>query len=1526
MYSYVGPDVKISSSGTNGDGGKVIVWADKNLIYSGHTKAEGGASGKGGLVETSGKVFTINGAASVKGGLSPGEWLLDPNNITIASAGPFNNMSAGPNFTSTDDSATLDVTSITTALDAGGDVTVSTASLGANLQDGDITIAADIITTAGGALGNVTLRLNADGSIINNGVQRTIESTSGKLNVIFNSDRQASGSGRIQFEGAGLGAEAIIKTKGGNITFGGGANPTTGYAEKAGNNGVNLSRTKLDAGGGDIIINGKGDGGKAGIFIVAGSIITTNGSGNITIKGDTNAGDNSAGIVLDFTTIETVDGDIILTGLVGLGNTNYAISENMSSIQATGAGNIKITGICALGDVENNFAVRIRNTISTQDGNIEITGSAGLGATTKNNNNGVYINGLVEAKNNGNIVVTGTAGGLGYNYAVDVRWIKAKYGDITLNGTSNGIGQGNVGVFISGTYESLAASSKSITMNGIYSGGSATGGTATGWGANLGVLIDAPTTFSTIDANLNIIGSSNGTGNEDHGIWFVDYDPSSLTATGTASINLTGESAAASAIVIPYQNTITTNTGNITLYADTTGTGSGGIQILGSWSGTEAVLQTSGGDIILGGGADPTTGNAIGKGVNVHGVELSYTKLLANGGDVIINGRGLSDVGSNRYGVSINESQITTSGYGAITLDGNGGTSANNNFGIQVIKSTLETVDGDITIDGIASSNLGTNNHGINIDNATVQTTNGNIVVLGVGSGLKGFGMNMTDTVIKSTNKGDISLTVTGSSENSNVNDGLDVDNSSITTYDGNLMINATGGTGSITGKFASGIYFWDAAIESQNKGTITLNSTVQGGDNNFAMSFYGNTTVKSNNGNIYISATNNATGQGNFGIDIASPALIQSTGTATITMNGTYAGAGAGGGGAYSENTGIILYMGSAPGISTINGAVTLTGSSNGTNAATDHGIEIVDNSSIVSTGSATITLDGTATNGFGIATYTGANVIGDASNTGDITLRADKMSLADLTLTNTGNIYLQQKTTAATMDIATAATSHIIAATVFSGMTTSSNLYIGNSNTGALTVSSAYSYKRPVIFDTNGANITISAAQSTVAASNGSLEFMDPVLLTADLDVSNSATSYDYIKFNESLTLPTAGITRNLTTNTGTIYLADVAANNNTLAYPGTGLLSLGGTFTSSKDLSFSREIILHGKSDIDNGTRDINITNDIDLGIFDLRLGTGGNLNLSANINSISGSLDLQKDLVTTQATKFTMGRGNVTIGREINSSDDLEFSGTGKLYLGEDITLTSGALTFGIPTYLTDAIEIDTGSGDILFSKTLDNDYNIILKTTGDLTFKENVGYQDILGYVTVYNAAVDIQKGFRSRGLEIINGQDFKSKFDPAVEVEDYFRYTGTGNIDGGITLKRHPIYDATNIIDIQTSGYLKAVLKSRNFNLKSSNYSRILNNPSIYFTIDTRNNLIMFDFNNPNQMNLFSNILPKEDFSTILIIDRLNNIGINKLTSTEKEFGINPYKVPFGIIKNHSISKKVKNKQSSESESKSEEG
>ncbi|MBY0578964.1 MAG: hypothetical protein K2P57_07960 [Burkholderiales bacterium] len=181
QVTYVDPTATISADATqNGNGGKVIVWADNTTRSYGSISARGGAlSGNGGFVETSGKkVLDVTNAPDVfapKG--TSGSWLLDPETINITTGANANITAASPFTPAAAGTSTLNNATIVTALNAGGTVTIDTTGGGAGV--GDINVNATIVPTT--ALAS-TLNFKAHGNI---NVNAGIGSNNGVLNMNF---------------------------------------------------------------------------------------------------------------------------------------------------------------------------------------------------------------------------------------------------------------------------------------------------------------------------------------------------------------------------------------------------------------------------------------------------------------------------------------------------------------------------------------------------------------------------------------------------------------------------------------------------------------------------------------------------------------------------------------------------------------------------------------------------------------------------------------------------------------------------------------------------------------------------------------------------------------------------------------------------------------------------------------------------------------------------------------------------------------------------------------------------------------------------------------------------------------------------------------------------------------------------------------------------------------------------------------------------------------------------------------------
>ena len=213
LRTYVAPTASLRADAIDaGDGGKVVLWSNEYTGFYGSIAARGGAkSGNGGFVETSSKhnlqALGMVDAAAPYG--AAGRWLLDPNDITIQTAGADTSVAASPGFTTTNDSAIVTTGSIVTALNAGTSVTVTTASAGTNAQAGNITVANAISKTAGG---NATLTLNASNDITFS-AGADVASTAGTLGLTLNA------TGAINsLQNVGLNGGTLTLNATGNVT------------------------------------------------------------------------------------------------------------------------------------------------------------------------------------------------------------------------------------------------------------------------------------------------------------------------------------------------------------------------------------------------------------------------------------------------------------------------------------------------------------------------------------------------------------------------------------------------------------------------------------------------------------------------------------------------------------------------------------------------------------------------------------------------------------------------------------------------------------------------------------------------------------------------------------------------------------------------------------------------------------------------------------------------------------------------------------------------------------------------------------------------------------------------------------------------------------------------------------------------------------------------------------------------------------------------------------------------------------
>lgn len=329
--------------------------------------------------------------------------------------------------------------------------------------------------------------------------------------------------------------------------------------------------------------------------------------------------------------------------------------------------------------------------------------------------------------------------------------------------------------------------------------------------------------------------------------------------------------------------TITTQNQAVVFDADSDEDHAGSI---GLGNGTR--INTNGGDIILGGGANPLTTPAYGDGVHSEGIVgfnlsnpwngLDGSQLDAGGGNITAHGH--TDRPSD--GVDLNVNEIwTTTGSGTITIVGSAG--PNGHQGLVLDRATITTENGDISVTGTAggSSYLALSYQAGNV----ISTTTGAIHMTGIGG--QGIFLN-TMTVGGATEAGDITLTA----------DTIDLGGGSLQSsgaltlepYTAGTIIGVAGGSGALSvpaSAFSTNIIdgFSSVTIGNGTAGAITVGGPIT----------LGNNTAFVSGDDINMDSTVNAAGRvltltGGSGATVHGNGSITAAGLLLNGTNATYA------------------------------------------------------------------------------------------------------------------------------------------------------------------------------------------------------------------------------------------------------------------------------------------------------------------------------------------------------------------------------------------------------------------------------------------------------------------------------------------------------------------------------------------------------------------------------------------------------------------------------------------------------------
>ncbi len=452
--TYLGADTSIKADAiSEGDGGRVIVWADDATRFAGQISARGGAeSGDGGFVETSGKrQLTVQGrvdASALSG--EAGTWLLDPTNVDVVDSITGNEVTGtGGTFDPSGQAPNAQVLSdnIESSLEGGTNVTVHTGD-NTDSELGNIRLQTDI-TVDLSTNGEVTFTLDAANDIELND---SIWASNNPLNVelLPNSENYGTQSG-IGVVRVNASDPIEITTAGGFVVL---------FRSLILNNDLSV-----DTGAGDIVLN-KIDGahslgldagvGKVALGAVGGNeklaSLTVSAASQVDLADVYTTGAQSvtgANIDLNGKHFESDDGNITFIApadLIGAGisidsDANNDATDGNITFTSTVDGGQSLTldadtGAVSLGAVGGTAL--IDGLMITSAGQVDLANVFTTGVQSVTGAN-IDLNGTSYKSSDGNITFTGPVDLVGAGISIDSDANNdATGGDITFAGTVDG--------------------------------------------------------------------------------------------------------------------------------------------------------------------------------------------------------------------------------------------------------------------------------------------------------------------------------------------------------------------------------------------------------------------------------------------------------------------------------------------------------------------------------------------------------------------------------------------------------------------------------------------------------------------------------------------------------------------------------------------------------------------------------------------------------------------------------------------------------------------------------------------------------------------------------------------------------------------------------------------------------------------------------------------------------------------------------------------------------------------------------
>jgi filamentous hemagglutinin family protein len=783
------PGAEVKADATQqGDGGRVILWSDVYTGFYGTISARGGVNdGNGGFVETSSK-DNLQAWGSVDASARHGQsglWLLDPANITISSSATTSSSSwstQGPVWqtASATNSANINGTALLTQLNAGTNITITTANA-SGTGNGDITVATNLTANPSNT---ATLTLTANNDIdfratslslpkvdlvitaarnvrygtSNGSTFRSVTQQAGSGTATVWNALNTSGAGGISITSKNISVPSSITAAQGNISL----VTTTGNIDFPGTN-----TTTVEATAGNVTINSAGS-----ISIDSQSsfapVSFIAGAGNIAFSAATGTTLNG---LASFQALGASSGNVTVTGDIDA-PASVVSTDEVDAIQVDAAGAVVFNG--AIGQVDPLGAIQIDNSQTTTFNNaISLAPLVDPAIAT----GAIVVNGTaLEILFNGNVSASRIVAAAG-NYEISFAGSTIQFDGFIWDGANNIAGSAIVDFANTGKVTLGNGSGNVLTF----------GGGGLGFSGNAAVVLNG-TVRSTADPTTNANA--------------IDFGTGGVTVAGPSVVDTTNNGARDEGGNIAFGGAVTGNLQALTIRAstglgtlDATGVNFAGNVVLNtltvdpgnykvSFSGASNIFGTAldfqnSGLVTMG-----VAGNATNEFTFDNGLAFSGNSVIQLGGTFITPGQAFNlgagnptliantTVDTTNYNNSPTGGNIAFGGVlgGAYSLTvnaGTGGAITENNIdgltSLRVVDALMMRVNGYATLDSLTIDKTasGAGNGVIIAGNATINefVTGNNQFDLTLNGTTNVFGSSQADTQrVQFKNTGNLSL------------------------------------------------------------------------------------------------------------------------------------------------------------------------------------------------------------------------------------------------------------------------------------------------------------------------------------------------------------------------------------------------------------------------------------------------------------------------------------------------------------------------------------------------------------------------------------------------------------------------------------------------------------------------------------------------------------------------------------------------------------------------------------------------